>query len=178
LFPLRTVLFPKGTLPLRIFETRYLEMVSRCMRENQPFGVVLIHQGTEVGTVHSLATVGTSARVVDFDRLPDGLLGIVARGERRFRLLQHELLPDGLHVGTVEWLEDASQTLDAEAFPKLRQMLIRALDELGDNYPCGERELDDALWVSGQLGQLLPLPLPARQALLELPGPLERLARM
>src|SRR6185503_20499344 len=81
LFPLNTVLFPGGPLPLRIFEPRYVDMVRYCMRERAPFGVVLIRAGTEVGQVTSAADVGTSARIVDFFQLPDGLLGITCVGE-------------------------------------------------------------------------------------------------
>ncbi|HKZ74176.1 MAG TPA: LON peptidase substrate-binding domain-containing protein, partial [Steroidobacteraceae bacterium] len=76
LFPLHTVLFPAGPLPLRIFETRYTDMVRRCMRERSSFGVLLIRAGAEVGAVASTAEVGTTARIVDFYQLPDGLLGI------------------------------------------------------------------------------------------------------
>jgi len=85
LFPLRTVLFPGGLLPLRIFEPRYVDMVGRCMREGGEFGVLLITDevGAETGPVASLAEIGTTARVVDFHALPDGLLGLMCRGARR-----------------------------------------------------------------------------------------------
>ena len=86
LFPLHTVLFPGGPLPLRIFETRYTDMVRRCMREQQPFGVVLIQDGDEAGVVATTATVGCTARIADFHTLHDGLLGISCVGERKFRV--------------------------------------------------------------------------------------------
>lgn len=175
LFPLRTVLFPEGVLPLRIFETRYLDMVRRCMREQSGFGVVLIHAGDEVGAIGELAGVGTFARVVDFGQLPDGLLSIVARGEKRFRIHHHELQKDGLHLGDVEWLADASDSLEISEFTELRAMLAQVLDELGDAYSCGEQKMDDALWVSGQLGQLLPVSTGFRQRLLETDSARERL---
>ena len=82
LFPLNTVLFPGGPLSLRIFEPRYLDMVRRCLKERGGFGVVLILEGLEAGVVGRVADTGTSARIVDFDTLPDGLLGIVCVGER------------------------------------------------------------------------------------------------
>ena len=88
LFPLGTVLFPGGPLPLRIFEARYIDLVRRCMREGSGFGVVLILDGTEAGdTPAQICDVGTYARIVDFSGEPGGLLGIEARGERRFRIL-------------------------------------------------------------------------------------------
>lgn len=177
LFPLRTVLFPEGVLPLRIFETRYLDMIRRCLREQSGFGVVLIHAGDEVGAVGELADTGTFARIVDFGQLPDGLLSIVARGEKRFRIRRRELQKDGLHLGEVEWLAEPAPAaaLASDAFPELRAMLAHVLDELGDSYPCGERRMDDAQWVSGQLGQLLPVSTGFRQRLLETDSALERL---
>ncbi len=175
LFPLRTVLFPQGLLPLRIFETRYLDMIRRVMREDAGFGVVLIRTGAEVGEITELAEVGTWARVADFDQLPDGLLKIVARGERRFRILRQDIQPDGLHVADVEWLEDPPESLSVEEFPELTAALTRALADLGEEYPAGMPRLHDALWVGGHLGQLLPVPAGVRQEILETDGARRRL---
>ena len=104
LFPLNTVLFPGGPLELRIFEARYVDMVRRCLKEGSPFGVVLILAGAEAGAVTEVADIGTSARLVDFDTLPDGLLGVTTVGERRFRVQRRWQQPDGLHLGEVEYL--------------------------------------------------------------------------
>jgi len=175
LFPLRTVLFPQGLLPLRIFETRYLDMIRRVMREDSGFGVVLIRTGGEVGAITEMAEVGTWARVADFDQLPDGLLKIVARGERRFRILRQDIQPDGLHVADVEWIDDAPEPLSVEEFPELTAALTRALADLGDEYPAGVPRLHDALWVGGHLGQLLPVPAELRQKILETDGARRRL---
>lgn len=175
LFPLRTVLFPKAVLPLRIFETRYVDMVSQCMRTGTPFGIVLIRDGAEVGEVSEVAEVGTAARVEDFQQLPDGLLGITCRGERRFRIVGRDLQKDGLHLADVEWLDDAPGTLTDDEFRGLRDLLARALEELEEAYACGPPRMDDALWVSGQLGQLLPFAAAQRQQCLELPDARQRL---
>src|SRR5215813_11746341 len=86
LFPLNTVLFPGGPLPLRIFEPRYVDMVRKCMREGVPFGVLLIRSGQEVGDVSSAVDVGTSVRIVDFHQLPNGLLGILGLGDQKCRV--------------------------------------------------------------------------------------------
>jgi Lon protease-like protein len=176
LFPLRTVLFPQGLLPLRIFETRYLDMIRRVMREDSGFGVVLIRAGGETGQLGEVAGIGTFARVVDFGQLPDGLLKIVARGERRFRVLARDMQPDGLHLGDVEWLEDPPARLGPGEFPELVATLRNALADLGEDYPAGEAQLEDALWVAGHLGQLLPVPAGTRQQILEADGARERLA--
>lgn len=176
LFPLRTVLFPHGLLPLRIFETRYLDMIRRVMREGGGFGVVLIREGGEVGLLGDVAEVGTYARVVDFGQLPDGLLKIVARGERRFRIVGRDMQPDGLHLGDVQWLEDPPEQLPPGAFAELVATLRRALEDLGEDYPAGDARLQDALWVAGHLGQLLPVAAATRQRILEADGACRRLA--
>jgi Lon protease-like protein len=175
LFPLRTVLFPQGLLPLRIFETRYLDMIRSVMREDAGFGVVLIRTGGEVGEIGELADIGTWARVADFGKLPDGLLKIVARGERRFRVISRDIQPDGLHVADVEWLADAPEPLGIEEFPELNATLAHALDDLGEDYPAGAPRMNDALWVAGHLGQLLPVPAEVRQRILEVDSAHERL---
>ncbi len=168
LFPLGTVLFPQGVLPLRIFETRYVDMIRRVMREQSGFGVVLIREGAEVGPIGSLAPVGTFARIVDFDAMPDGLLKIVARGERRFRIVTGDIQKDGLHLADVEWLPDESAQLADDEYPALRSTLAQVLADLGEeDYPAGEPDFDDAAWVAGHLGQLLPSPTQFRQRVLE-----------
>jgi len=179
LFPLRTVLFPQGLLPLRIFETRYVDMIRRVMRAGEGFGVVLIRAGAEVGAVDELAQVGTLARVADFGQMPDGLLKILARGERRFRILVRDTQSDGLHLADVEWLEDPPEgPLAAAEFPELRHALADALTRLGEEYPAGPQLLGDAAWVAGHLCQLLPVPAQERQRLLETPGARARLVRI
>jgi uncharacterized protein len=178
LFPLRTVLFPGGLLPLRVFETRYLDMVSRCLREDGEFGVLLIVDGLEAGAVAELAAVGTSARIVDFSRLPDGLLGLMCRGSRRFRLLGHRVQPDGLLTGTVDWLAEPGPSALLPEHQPQAQVLQRALQELGDTVRHLEEDFGDAGWVANRLAELLPLEHAAQQSLLELSDPQERMRRL
>jgi uncharacterized protein len=176
LFPLRTVLFPQGLLPLRIFETRYVDMIRSRMREGEGFGVVLISSGAEVGGIVEVASIGTWARVVDFGQMPDGLLKIVARGERRFRILGRDLQPDGLHLADVEWLDESpEEPLAADEFTELRAALANVLPDLGEEYPVGEEHMEDASWFAGHLCQLLPVPAEVRQGLLELASARHRL---
>lgn len=176
LFPLNTVLFPGGPLPLRIFETRYLDMVRRCLREDTGFGVVLIREGAEAGTPARFAGVGTEARIVDFNRLEDGLLGISCTGLGRFRVVEAWRADDGLNVGRVEDLEPEPRLPLPPEHAHLAGALRRVLPELGEAYARVARDFDDAAWVGNRLAELLPLELPARQALLELTDPRERLA--
>ena len=178
LFPLHTVLFPGGPLPLRIFETRYTDMVRRCMREQQPFGVVLIQEGDEAGMVATTATIGCSARIADFYTLKDGLLGISCVGERKFRVLRVWRAPDGLNMGEVTWLDpEPARALPAE-YERLGATVRRAVDELSQQYQHVEKHFDDAAWVGARLTELLPIELNDKQVLLELDDPVARLAAL
>jgi len=175
LFPLHTVLFPGGPLPLRIFETRYTDMVRRCMRLEQPFGVVLIQDGDEAGEVASTATVGCTARIVDFHTLQDGLLGIACVGERKFRVLRVWRADDGLNMGEVAWLPvEPELPLPADC-ERLAVTVRRALDELDEHYANVTRKFDDAAWIGARVAELLPIELNDKQALLEIDDPIQRL---
>jgi Lon protease-like protein len=178
LFPLKTVLFPGGVLPLRVFETRYLDMVSACLRTDSGFGVVTIHEGLEAGgQPTSIHPVGTLARIVDFDQTDDGLLGITCLGVQRLRVIGHRVQPDQLLLGQVLWLPDDP------ALPPLpsHEPLVRVLRELLEREELApyRRFLapnwEDAAWIGNRLTEILPLPLHVRQALLEMTEPRERL---
>ena len=175
LFPLHTVLFPGGPLPLRIFETRYTDMVRRCMREQQPFGVLLIQDGDEAGEVATTATVGCSARIADFHTLHDGLLGISCVGERKFRVSRVWRATDGLNMGEVAWLPAEREVTLPEQYGHLADTVRRALEDLSEHYEHVERKFDDATWIGARLTELLPIELADKQALLELDDPIERL---
>ena len=175
LFPLHTVLFPGGPLPLRIFETRYTDMVRNCMREQQPFGVVLIQEGDEAGAVATTATVGCSARIADFHTLQDGLLGISCVGERRFRVQRVWRAADGLNLGEVSWLEPEPQIRLPDEYAQLGATVRRALDELAEHYQHVERNSTMRPGSAPASAELLPIGLNDKQLLLELDDPIARL---
>jgi uncharacterized protein len=175
LFPLHTVLFPGGPLPLRIFETRYTDMVRRCTREQRPFGVLLIQEGEEAGPVATTATVGCSARIADFYTMQDGLLGISCVGERKFRVRRVWRAPDGLHLGEVTWLDPEARVALPEEYARLGETVQRAVEELAEQYQHVEKLFDDAAWIGWRLTELLPMELNDKQALLELDDPIARL---
>jgi uncharacterized protein len=179
LFPLNTVLFPGGPLPLRIFEPRYVDMVRYCMREHAPFGVVLIRAGVEAGgTVTSTADIGTSARIVDFFQMPDGLLGIRCIGERKFKVLERRVQSDGLNMGKVEWTPTERVADLPPDYMHLAALLRKVLPELGEIYQSVPKHFDDAAWVSARLAEILPINLAEKQLCLELPDPVARLERL
>ncbi len=167
LFPLNTVLFPGGPLPLRIFEARYVDMVSRCVRDNLSFGVLLIQDGEEAGGAASTVEIGTLARIVDFYQGSDGLLGVTALGTHRFRLLSAERQDDGLNVGEIELLPNETPMLLPENYANLSDILEAILDDLGRLYEDMERHLDDAGWVANRFIEILPIAMEQKQACLE-----------
>ncbi len=174
LFPLKTVLFPGGVLPLRVFEARYMDMVTRCMRESSGFGVCLIAAGEEVGEAAVPSAVGTEAVIEQWDMGTPGVLTLVTRGTRRFRIEDHEVEHDGLLVGRVRWLVDPSPQPVPEAQADVLPLLRALASEEAARLP--EPHLfDDAGWVSARYAEMLPIPLAARQQLLELDDVLSRL---
>ena len=177
LFPLNMVLFPAGPLPLRIFETRYVDMVRRCMREACGFGVVLIRTGAEVGPAETF-DVGTVAMITDFDQLPDGLLGLTCVGRQRFRILARSVQADGLNVGEIEWLAPEPVIPVPERHAPLADLLGQVLPQLGEVYTDIDMRLNDAAWVGHRLAEILPLPLPDKQSYLEIDDPIARLDRL
>lgn len=176
LFPLHTVLFPGGVLPLRIFEARYLDMISRCLRDSSGFGICLIAAGAEVGEAAEVHRVGTLARIIDWSALPGGLLGVTVEGERRFRVLRSEVRPDRLRVAEVELLDEPEPGRLPQGYAFLAELLGRLLDELGGIYAQRPRRPAETGWVVGRLMELLPLDLELKQHCLELDDPLRRLA--
>ncbi len=180
LFPLNTVLFPGGLLPLQIFEQRYIAMTKDCLRGAASFGVCLIQHGAEVGAPATPETLGCTARIVHWDMEQLGMLKIVAQGERRFRVLATRVQGDGLVVGEVDFLAEAD---DAPVPPELapcRELLERIVAEHGERLFAQPFRLDSSDWVSARLAEVLPLPANVKQALLEMDGRrrLDALARL
>ena len=174
LFPLNTVLFPGGPLPLRIFERRYLDMVSNCVKNDTPFGVLLIREGRETGpaTTHE---IGTLARISDWYQGSDGLLGVTAIGEHRFRVISSHRESSGLNVGEIEILPDEPALPLPEKYRAMPGILAGVLDDLGRLYESLDRHMDDAAWVTSRFVEILPLDLEDKQHCLEHCDPEERL---
>ena len=176
LFPLSTVLFPGGLLPLQIFETRYTDMVGRCMREGAPFGVVLLVEGREArrdvdDPSPRFAAIGTRAHIVDFTQLQNGLLGITAQGGSRFKVSSASPQADHLLIGRVETLPEVPKAPVPEEFAGLVDILRQLLAHPEVNRLGIEVDFGDARSVGGRLADLLPLSPSLKQALLELDDP-------
>lgn len=174
LFPLQTVLYPGGPLSLRIFEPRYLDMVSHCLKQEQGFGVCLIREGSETGPAKVHET-GTLARIRDWSQGQDGLLHILARGEGRFRIQAQRRQADGLNLGEVEWLPEEPRAEVPESRRELAELLRQIVQQVEGPYADLDIAYDDAGWVGCRLAELLPISLPQRQYLLEINDPVKRL---
>jgi Lon protease-like protein len=183
LFPLRSVLFPGGRLSLKVFEARYLDLVSRCLREQQPFGVVCLQQGTEVrqpgGATTRFEPVGVLAHLTDVDAMSPGLLKVRCDGGSRFMWESVQEGADGLWLARgVRPVSDDAHVLPGEQFAGAVRALQRAYASLSmraDTDLPTQHHFDDAGWVANRWCELLPVPLPARQLLMALPDPLQRL---
>ncbi|MEN9316339.1 MAG: hypothetical protein RIS35_2732 [Pseudomonadota bacterium] len=183
IFPLGTVLFPDGVLALRVFEARYLDMVSECLRRDAPFGVCLITRGGEVGEAAEHEAVGCEARIMDWDAEQSGVLLIRARGGRRLRVLDRKLQPDRLIRASVERIEPDADLPVPDAFGDCVELLRNAIDRHFRDTPSPNRRMvwepcdyDSAAWVGNRLSELLPIAPGTRQKLMALTDPLARLA--
>ena len=182
LFPLQAVLFPGGLLRLKVFEARYLDLIGRCLRTQEPFGVVCLKQGSEVRGVDSepvrFESIGVLARLVDVDAHEPGILRVSCTGEQRFQLAQSHQRADGLRCGQVRMLAaDASLAPPAELAQTVAALsnAIEALQAQGQLPFAEPHRLDDAGWVANRWCELLPISLQARQRLMELDQPIQRL---
>lgn len=176
LFPLKTVLFPGGLLPLKVFEQRYVEMTKLCLRDDKPFGVCMITQGEEVahpgatgaaGSAPEFAQIGTLARITAWDMPQLGILHLKTEGGARFQVQSHSVAGDGLIVGKVTPLAPEPTLVLSEAYRPLADLLKLLIDRVGRENFTEKLALDDASWVGYRLAELLPLPLAIKQTMLE-----------
>lgn len=172
LFPLKTVLFPGGLLPLKVFEQRYIDMTKACLARNTPFGVCLMTQGDEVGASRDapaeFCAIGTLARITDWDMPQLGILHIATMGESRFQVQNHSVEQSGLIVGNVTPISAEPRLPLADLFAPLAKLLELIAGRIGpQNFPAAH-EYGDSSWVGYRLSELLPLPLHIKQSMLEI----------
>ena len=172
LFPLRTVLFPGGVLPLKIFEQRYIDMAKDCLRDERPFGVCLITRGEEVATPETappeFALIGTLATIASWEMPQLGILHVATEGGLRFQVQKYAIEPSGLVVGTVSTLATEAAVPLPEKHAPLAKLLELIAARVGvANFPAQKR-YDDASWVGYRLAEFLPLPLSIKQSMLEI----------
>lgn len=179
LFPLGTVLFPDGVLPLRVFETRYVDMVRDRMKREAAFGVVAIRSGAEVGNAAVHYPAGTLAHIVAWDMPELGVLQLQTRGGERFRIRETRVQPNQLIEARIEIIPELNATDTADALQVCAQVLRMVISDLLDQAreEAGEdfidpfpkpHQLDSAGWVANRWSEMLPISLEQKQALLEM----------
>ena len=173
IFPLRTILFPDSKLPLRIFEPRYIDMVSRCMREDSEFGIILSRESTDPKMFETYDT-GTLAKIIEWDQGEDGLLGITTIGTQKFRLKGLNKQEDGLNIGAIERIEREGDYKPTEEFSHLVELLQAILDDV-NIYNDNEKNFGNAAWISYRFAEILPLRIEDKQKCLEIDDPIIRL---
>ena len=178
LFPLNTVLFPEGPLPLRIFEPRYLDMVSNCLKTGTGIGVVLIQDGSETGAPATTHDIGTLGHINYWNRRSDGILGITVVGDQRFRILDRQVEPSQLLTADVELIPNEPGEDLPDRFEPLAKVLHEIVSQLEPPYTTMPTRYDDACWVGARLVELLPMELAQKQMFLRMDDPLERLERL
>ncbi|MBC7993969.1 MAG: LON peptidase substrate-binding domain-containing protein [Rhizobacter sp.] len=181
LFPLQAVLFPGGLLSLKVFEARYLDLISASLRENTPFGVVALRQGTEVrkaGEPVLTEAIGTLAELIDVDSAQHGILQVRCRGTRRFEVISKEVQPDGLWVAQAQLIDDDEIAAPSEALIETVRGLANAIATLkqqGAEPFLKPFAFDNAGWVANRWCEILPISIAAKQKLMELPDAQVRL---
>ncbi len=182
LFPLQTVLFPGGLLPLKVFEARYLDLISHCLRNRSPFGVACIGQGSEVRGGGSdkvrLEPIAVLAHLQDVDAEQSGILKIRCIGGRRVRLGAAWQRPDGLWLAAAQALDDDLAATVPPELDATARALGQAIGSLAaqDQHPFDRPyRLDEAGWVANRWCEILPISVAAKYRLMVLDEPVLRL---
>ena len=178
IFPLKTVLFPEGPLSLKIFEPRYLDMLTECEKNGTGFGVCLIRDGNEIGKAADIYLTGTLAQVTFWESRKDGLLGVSVKGERKFHILDKTVEKNELTVAEVKLVELEPVQAVPEQFLPMVTVLEKIMQTLKHPYITLEKKYNNACWVGSRLGELLPLSLEKKQQLLEMNEANARLAML
>ncbi len=178
LFPLQTVLYPGMLLPLRIFEARYLDMISASLRQYRPFGIVPIRQGHEVGAPAEFFPFGTLAAVESFDQGKDGLLQVCVLGTDRFRVERHTVQPNTLTVADITPVAAAEDQAIPQDLGYLPGLLKDILEANAAHLPYRDWQMASALWVAYRLAEFLPLAAATKIAVLQADDGLAALSRL
>jgi Lon protease-like protein len=175
IFPLDTVLFPGGRLPLKIFEQRYLDMTKDCIRDNALFGVFLITDGGEVGAPAECEDIGCLAAIIDWEMPQLGIFHLVTEGRDKVQIVSRRVETNGLIRGEVELLPAESSVELPADFRPCAQILQLIIERTGEEFFPQPARYDDALWVGYRLAEILPMEQQSRQKLLELTDPRARM---
>lgn len=176
IFPLNTVLFPGGLLPLRVFEARYMDMTRDCLKRDAPFGVCLIREGSEVGAPAVPEAIGCLAKILECDMQQQGILNVKTQGGQRFRILERRTGAQGLTSADIELIPAEASATVPDEFAACARLLEMVVSDQGRLIFAEPHAYNDAAWVGYRLAEILPVPLAAKQKLLELGDSVARLS--
>ena len=176
IFPLNTVLFPGGVLPLKIFEQRYLEMTKVCISDDRPFGVCLIKEGQETGTPAVPQEIGCLARIAQWDMPQLGVFHLLTEGTQRFRIVRSSVEKNGLIAAAIETLPFEPEVAPRDTL--CSEVLQAIIAKVGAGHFPAPHRFDDAAWIGYHLSEVLPISLEAKQRLLQMSDPLARLSEL
>lgn len=175
IFPLSVVLCPQGVLSLRIFEARYLDMVSGCLKHDRPFGVSMIVKGKEIGQAAQCYQVGTLAKITNWDQAADGMLLIKVQGYQRFKIIESQVAPNQLITASVEVLDEVKKEPVPRVFLDLKNQLYEAMKNHPPSMNMFEQNCNNTDWLGYRLIEVCPLDNVLKQRLLEIDDPIDRL---
>lgn len=178
IFPLHTIVYPKSCMPLRVFEPRYLDMISECLKNSEGFVIVCIKEGAEVGPGAKVVDMGTECNIKNFQQLPDNLLSVLAEGANKVRLLNRWQEKNGLMKAHVEVVEDDEDCMVADRYVSLVNMLKEIINHPDNQLDDISVDFNSSHSVGYRLAEFLPIPLVTKQSLLEIQQPNERLEKI
>ncbi|MCW8931238.1 MAG: LON peptidase substrate-binding domain-containing protein [Gammaproteobacteria bacterium] len=178
LFPLKSILFPDGAITLKVFEPRYLDMLTECEKTGAGFGICLISEGSEVGVAPEIYPMGTLVEITFWEHRKDGLLGISVQGKQKFKVINKQVQKNELILADVELQPQETIVVLPEQYQSMVNVLKKIFAVLQHPYITLPKKYDDASWVGSRLSELLPLSMVKKQQLLELNEPMGRLAML
>ncbi len=178
IFPLKSVLFPDGALSLKVFESRYLDMLAQCERNDTGFGICLISDGSEVGPAPKIFSFGTLVRITYWEHRKDGLLGVSVKGQKKFKVIKKYIYDNELVVADVQLLDMEAELLLPEQYQAMVEILKKIFSSLQHPYITLPKKYEDSCWVGSRLSELLPISTLKKQQLLELSEPMGRLSML
>jgi len=178
IFPLKSVLFPDGALTLKVFESRYLDMLAQCEKNDTGFGICLISDGSEVGPAPKIFSFGTLVQITYWEHRKDGLLGVSVKGQKKFKVIKKYIYDNELVVADVELLDMEAELLLPEQYQAMVEVLKKIFSSLQHPYITLPKKYEDSCWVGSRLSELLPISTLKKQQLLELSEPMGRLSML
>jgi uncharacterized protein len=168
LFPLSATIFPGGRLSLKVFEQRYYELAKNCISSGEPFGIVTLNAGNEVGVDQSFAKIGTSVTIASFDAPQPNVFALDVIGDQRFEIVSSRVRSNGLHHAQVRWIPAEASVPLSPQYESIAALLRPVVDALGETRFAPPFDFNDSTWVGSRIAEILTMPPSIKQSLLEI----------